>query len=71
MHSGFNVVDSFDTHARGFRSILHDVDEAANEEWSCWNYFRRLGSGNVLPEPYVCKCDSYQTEKIIHSGAKV
>ena len=65
----FNVVDSFDTHAR-IPEHFANVDKAASESGSCRHYFRRLGSGNVLPQQNVCKCNPDQTVKIIHSGAK-
>ena len=47
----FNVVDSFDTHAR--------VPEHFAKQ-SCRNYFCWLGSGNVLPEQNVCKRNPYK-----------
>ena len=46
----FNVVDSFDTHAR-IPEHFDDVDAAAKKSG------HRLGSGYVFTEPYVCKCD--------------
>ena len=52
----FNVVDSFDTHAR-IPEHFENVDAAAKEERPYRYYFCRLGSGYVLPEPYVCQCD--------------
>ena len=55
----FNVVDSFDTHAR-IPEHFANVDKAASESRSCRNHFRRLGSGNVLPQQNVCKCNPDQ-----------
>ena len=51
----FNVVDSFDTHAR-IPEHFDNVDAVCKGERTCWYYFRGLGSGNVFFEPYVCEC---------------
>ena len=48
----FNVIDSFDTHAR-IPEHFANVDAAAKSR----NYFRRLGSGYVLFKQIVCKRD--------------
>ncbi len=53
----FNVVDSFDTHAK-IPEHFANVDAAASKERPCWNYLCWLGSGNVFPEPDVCQCHS-------------
>ena len=50
----FNVVDSFDTHAR-IPEHFDTVDTAAKR--TCRHNFSRLGPGYVLIKPYVCKCN--------------
>ncbi len=52
----FNVIDSFDTHAR-IPEHFGNVDAAAKEGGTCRNHFRRLGSGNVLTEQIICQCN--------------
>ena len=66
----FNVIDSFDTHAR----IPEHFDTCrcgCKRKRSYRYYFSRLGSGNVFTEPSLRQCNSYQTERITHSGARV
>ena len=50
----FNMIDSFDTHAK-IPEYFADVDTAANEGKKSRNHLCGLGSGNVLPEPYLCR----------------
>lgn len=52
----FNVVDSFDTHAK-IPEHFEKVDAAAKKSRPCRHYFSWLGSGNVLFKQNVCKCD--------------
>ena len=54
----FNVVDSFDTHARVPEHFARR--QGSFRERTCRNHLRRLGPGNVLPEQTVCKCNPYQ-----------
>ena len=65
----FNVVDSFDTHAR-IPEHFANVDKAATESGSCRNHFRRLGSGNVLSEQNVCKRYPYQWKGLYILGQR-
>ena len=53
----FNVIDSFDTHAR-IPEHFANVDAAAKRRRTCRNHLRGLGSGNVLTEQTVCECNS-------------
>ena len=69
MRSCFNVVDSFDTHAR-IPEHFDDVDAAAKESGHVGHYFCGLGSGHVLLEPYVCERDPAGGHMTIRSGVK-
>ena len=51
----FNVIDSFDTHAR-IPEHFEAVDKAAKESGHIGLDLRRLGSRHVLLKPSVCKC---------------
>ena len=53
----FNVIDSFDTHARIPEHFVFSRCSCKRKR-SYRNYFSGLGSGNVLPEQTVCECDS-------------
>ncbi len=49
----FNVVDSFDTHAK-IPEHFEAVNACAKEEEKSGYYFRRLGPGNVFVKPFIC-----------------
>ena len=66
----FNVIDSFDTHAR-IPEHFEAVDKAAKEMRPYRTDLRRLGSRHVLLKPSVCKCYPSRRKTIIHSGARV
>ena len=51
----FNVVDSFDTHKENPEHFANV--ESSFRERSCWNYFCRLGSGNVFLNRMYAKCN--------------
>ena len=53
----FNVIDSFDTHAR-IPEHFCKCRCSRKRRRTCRNHLRRLGSGNVLTEQTVCECDS-------------
>ena len=63
----FNVVDSFDTHKR-IPEHFANVDKAATETGHVGIIFCRLGSGNVLTEPYVRKCHPYKRKRLYILG---
>lgn len=50
----FNVVDSFDTHAR-IPEHFANVDASAKEGGNARHYFCWMGPGNVLIKSYVCQ----------------
>ena len=52
--ASFNTIDSFDTHAK-IPEYFANVDKAAKRRKECQHHLSRLGSGNVLTEPSVCR----------------
>ena len=59
----FNVVDSFDTHAK-IPEHFAQVDAAAKGSHD----FRRLGSRYVLPEQTVCQCHFKRRQRLYLLG---
>ncbi len=53
----FNVIDSFDTHAR-IPEHFCKCRCSRKRRRTCRNHLRGLGSGNVLTEQTVCECNS-------------
>lgn len=65
--SMFNVVDSFDTHAK-IPEHFANVDAAAKPERESRNYFCGLGPRYVLFKQNVCQCDSSGREGLYFLG---
>ena len=63
----FNVIDSFDTHAR-IPEHFDSVDAAAKESGHIGIISVGLGSGNVLTEPSLCKCNPYKRKGLYILG---
>lgn len=65
----FNVVDSFDTHAK-IPEHFANVDAAAKKRRTHRNYLCGLGSGNVLIEQTVCKCSTSGRKRLYVLGKR-
>lgn len=63
----FNVVDSFDTHAK-IPEHFEAVDAAAKESGKVGDHFLRMGSGHVFAEPGCMPMRSFPAARIILSG---
>ena len=65
----FNVVDSFDTHAK-IPEHFANVDAADKKRRTHRNYLCGLGSGNVLIEQTVCKCSTSGRKRLYVLGKR-
>ena len=64
----FNVIDSFDTHARIPEHFAACGHRRAKKDGHCRYHFCRLGSGTVLPEPSVCRVHSAERQDLYLLG---